>query len=33
MELLDINAKKISLSLNNLTKLQFKPNMFIFDSV
>jgi hypothetical protein len=33
MELLDINAKKISLSLNNFNKLQFKPNIFIFDSV
>lgn len=33
MELLDINSKKISNSLNGLTKSGFKPNMFIFDSV
>jgi hypothetical protein len=33
MELIDINIKKISISLNNFNKLQFKPNMFIFDSI
>ncbi len=33
IELLDISSNKIANSLNNLTKLSFKPQIFLFDSV
>lgn len=33
MELVDINPKKISLSLNAINKNKVKSSLFIFDSV